>query len=231
MSSTTFIYALKDPRNSRIRYLGKAVNPNRRLKHHLWTCKTQLSHRDSWIKGLVDLGLKPELELIDEVPLKEWEFWEKEYIRLFKAIAFPLTNLTPGGDGNHNPTPETRAKMRAAKLGIKPTPETRAKLSASAKAKMFTENHRRNLTLSMLGKKRGPMSAEQREKIGASNRGERHHYFGKKLSAEHVAKMRQAHLGQKLSPESIAKREATRAANRALNTYQKDNLCRSESHS
>lgn len=69
------------------------------------------------------------------------------------------------------PTDEMRAKMRAAKLG-KPGPWT--------------------------GKKRGPMSDEQRAKIGAGN-------TGKVRSLETRQKIRAAFVGKPRSPETIAK--------------------------
>ena len=43
----------------------------------------------------------------------------------------PLVNLTEGGEGTADPSPETRAKQRAKKLGGKATEETKAKMRAA----------------------------------------------------------------------------------------------------
>ncbi len=40
------------------------------------------------------------LEIIDEVPTKEWNFWEKFWIAQFKQWGFILKNIQEGGDGN-----------------------------------------------------------------------------------------------------------------------------------
>ena len=42
---------------------------------------------------------------------------------------------------------------------------------------------------------------ESRKKISESKKGEKHHYFGKKLSNEHIIKMSEAKKGKKLSDE------------------------------
>lgn len=44
------------------------------------------------------MGLKPIIEIIDEVPVSEWEFWEIYWISQFKTWGFDLTNGTEGGD-------------------------------------------------------------------------------------------------------------------------------------
>jgi hypothetical protein len=41
----------------------------------------------------------PLVDVIDEVPSLEWEFWEIFYIGLFKSWGFNLTNNTIGGNG------------------------------------------------------------------------------------------------------------------------------------
>ena len=62
---------------------------------------------------------------------------EKSYIKLYKTKDRNSGyNLTDGGEGQPgvSPSAETRAKMRAYKLGRKPSPESRALMSVAAKA-------------------------------------------------------------------------------------------------
>ena len=69
------------------------------------------------MRSLLKESVQPLLEVIDEVPDTEWIFWEQYYISLFKSWGFKLTNATAGGEGMVNCSPETRLKMRQAKLG------------------------------------------------------------------------------------------------------------------
>jgi hypothetical protein len=39
------------------------------------------------------------LEILDEIPFSEWEFWEMHYISLYKSWGFNLVNGTKGGEG------------------------------------------------------------------------------------------------------------------------------------
>lgn len=131
----TFIYTLSDPRTSVVRYVGKSNDPEYRLINH---CKDKrLTKNKSWIVSLRNQGLKPLLEIIDEVPAEEWEFWEQYWIAQMRVWGFSLNNLTAGGKGNYERrigahgqklggskkgrilSAETREKMRLAKLGNK----------------------------------------------------------------------------------------------------------------
>lgn len=96
---TTFIYSLSDPRTNQIRYVGKTNNPKERLVNHCNPARYRPTYKFNWIKELRGLGLKPILEVIDEVPLDDWKFWEKFWIQLVKSWGFLLVNHTNGGDG------------------------------------------------------------------------------------------------------------------------------------
>lgn len=76
------------------------------------------------------------MDLLDEIPASEWQFWEREYLRVFRMIGMDLVNLTAGGDGTSGwiVTPETRAKISAAHMGVLKgpcSPEVRANMSAA----------------------------------------------------------------------------------------------------
>jgi hypothetical protein len=95
-----FIYALSDPRNNQVRYIGKANNPEDRYTNHFNSSRDKNTHKRNWINSVRKDGLRPELIIIDEVPKSEWIYWEKFYISLFKTWGFSLVNYTEGGDGS-----------------------------------------------------------------------------------------------------------------------------------
>jgi len=95
----TYIYTLADPINGQIRYVGKANNIKKTLSCHLTSSNLiKSSYKNSWIKGLQNLGVNPIIEIIDEVLFDEWESWEQYWISQIKSWGFKLTNLTNGGD-------------------------------------------------------------------------------------------------------------------------------------
>ena len=95
-------------------------------------------------------------------------------IKCLRRMGVHLTNFTDGGEGTKNPAPETRQKLsEAAKLrgvseachtarnkarkGVSLSADHKAKVSAGMKGKEFTEEHRKNISISAT--KRG-MSAQ-----------------------------------------------------------------------
>lgn len=190
MTDTVFIYALNDPTTGRTRYIGKAKDPYERYEGHLESSKRESTHKAHWIQSLLKRGEVPRLEVLDEVPEPEWGFWEREYIRLFRALFFDLTNLSEGGEGVSDPTGEVAIKIGLANrgkkrtpeqiaanhpfLGRKHTPETRARMSAAQIGKVFSTKHRENIGASRKGKKFGPRPLEIRIKQSASLNGKKH---------------------------------------------------------
>jgi hypothetical protein len=88
------------------------------------------SHRKKYGKNTI-------MEIIDEVPINEWKFWEKHYISLFKSWGFNLSNKNEGGGGANHPvfTIERNKKIGDANKG----------LLKSHKGKKFTEEHKNNI--------------------------------------------------------------------------------------
>lgn len=95
-----YIYALIDPRNNHVRYIGKAKSPEDRYKNHYNSARDKNTHKRNWINSVRKDGLRPELLILDEVASDNWRFWEKFYISLYKTFGFKLVNYTDGGDGN-----------------------------------------------------------------------------------------------------------------------------------
>jgi len=96
---TTYIYTLTDPTNNMIRYVGKTNNPKQRYSAHLNGARKHQAHKKNWIEKLKKEGLKPIFEIVDEVLIEDWVFWEKWWISLIKSWGYSLVNYTSGGDG------------------------------------------------------------------------------------------------------------------------------------
>lgn len=136
---TGSIYALSDPRTNEVRYVGKAANPAKRLQAHLSAFQlTQYrSRKNSWLRSLLEKGLKPDLLIVDsDIPAEDLNEAEKFWIAVYRGWGVPLTNGTDGGDGGAVTDPDARARIRAAHLGKKASGETRLKMSAAHQRRM-----------------------------------------------------------------------------------------------
>lgn len=81
MTQTGSIYVLKDPRDGAPRYVGKTICPLRkRLIEHY--SKPVTAKMRAWVDELNTMGLRPTIELLEEVPrdrLKAYEdYWMAE---------------------------------------------------------------------------------------------------------------------------------------------------------
>src|SRR3990167_4036755 len=145
MTEFTYIYGLVDPRDERIRYVGKSNNPRARLRAHFREMRnSKPCHRTAWLSNLVSNGLKPIIIILDRVSIDEWQQWEQYYIARLRR-AFDLTNNTDGGEGGVR-SEETKRKIGEAHRGMKRPP--------------FTEEHRRKLSEAHKGKKVCPETRE-----------------------------------------------------------------------
>lgn len=98
LDPTVSIYALIDPRDQSIRYIGKANDPAKRLASHL---KDSL-HRDTpvyrWIRKLASAGMAPEMEVIVVCKLDDWQTAERLAIEEARNAGIRLLNVTAGGN-------------------------------------------------------------------------------------------------------------------------------------
>lgn len=144
---TVFIYVLRESDTGEIRYVGKASDPERRLKGHLEDQRKN-SYKVNWLKSLIDRGGWPVMELIFECPQIEWQRWEQLTIQLFQRTGCRLVNLTKGGDGGcggprfegRRHSKESREKTSLALKG-RPSPRLGQKVSFETRKKM-SESHR-----------------------------------------------------------------------------------------
>ena len=96
----SYIYALIDPSDSLVRYIGKTIHPKTRLYGHLYESKKCKNYRSKWIKSLLNKGLKPTFKILKICPLSDFTFYESKFIKLYKSEK--LTNSDETGSGNTN---------------------------------------------------------------------------------------------------------------------------------
>lgn len=93
----THIYVLRDPRDNRVRYVGKTLRPRARLSAHRHAPAGQ--HRFGlWLKELRNLGHSPVMEVIEVVPADvNWVEREIYWIAYWRQREPNLTNTATGG--------------------------------------------------------------------------------------------------------------------------------------
>ncbi len=97
-SGVTSIYALVDPRDSRLHYVGSAVKSytlQHRLGRHIVDSRQQKKPNPSlkaWLKELALLGLKPLAVEIEETASEIGEAREEHWIEKLHSAGAPLLN-------------------------------------------------------------------------------------------------------------------------------------------
>jgi len=139
------IYTLDCPDENIPKYVGVTIRKlETRLVEHIYSGnrKGKKNLKSSWIKGLLNKGKKPLINLLDIVEEKDWQFWEQYYISLFKSFGFKLKNSDDGG---------------YRRITFFTSEETKKKISLKMKCHPS------------LKKKKGPMSILHKNKIKKSS--------------------------------------------------------------
>jgi predicted GIY-YIG superfamily endonuclease len=91
--TTWIIYALIDPRDETIRYIGRTIRTKRRLQQHLQEIGNKKKSR--WLKELKKLGITPRMEILERLDCKaiDAERREAEWIQHLVSEGAPLTNI------------------------------------------------------------------------------------------------------------------------------------------
>ena len=151
-----YIYGLRDPRNNRIRYVGKTTNLRRRFREHVQGPENRGVGR--WIAALTKRGLKPEIAVIQKVAKDKWQEAERFWIAAFKEHGQRLMNGSSGGlggsDKGHQFSPEGRTRIDAA-------------VSKACRGKPLSEEHKRKLSEAHKGKW---ASAETKAKMSVAHK-------------------------------------------------------------
>lgn len=198
----TFIYALHDPRDWSIRYVGKADDPERRMLAH------SLDRNKRGIRSLIEelkiVGLSLQLSILQRCPQSEWQFWEMFWIATTRNSGADLFNIMPGGNQPFL-TGDDYKRIGFSQRGKKHSSEHVAKSSAIAmKGKHHTLKTRIAMSVSRKGHKSYERTEKHRNAVAARSKGRKH-------TPEACAKMSASRMGRKNSPEATAK---TAAANR-----------------
>ena len=93
-----YIYALVDPRDDSVRYVGRSVKPKARLQQHL-SDKTTNLEKIAWLDDLKTIGLKPALRILEETTADAALEVEGSWIAKGHDQDWPLTNQKAGGTG------------------------------------------------------------------------------------------------------------------------------------
>ncbi len=149
------IYALTEPDNGPIRYIGQSIDPSKRYKGHLYPSSLRLKiQKNSWLKSVLIKGKKPGMVVLAKVDEENADAAEIDYIKAYRMMGFDLVNGTDGGDGQspgYQPSKETRRKLSNAgkgntrTLGYKHTEEARRKISKAHKGKPSTGAARKGI--------------------------------------------------------------------------------------
>ena len=170
MGDKVFIYGLIEKNNNTLRYIGKTTDIKRRIRRHINERFLHDSHKDRWIRKMINDNDELDIIIIDIVDQTECQYWEKFYISYYKFIGCKLTNGTNGGDQ----PPSTK--------GRKHTEESKLKMSNTKKGKPIpwlndgkerTEEHKKNLSKSLKGRispnKNKKFDEERRKKLSESS--------------------------------------------------------------
>ena len=108
MFNPIFIYGLVDPRNNKVRYVGKTNNLHSRLLDHIRYAKEgRKSHKCSWIRQVLKDEKNPIIRILEIATEDNWNTLEQKWIINFDN----LTNQTKKGKLH---TEEHKANLKKA---------------------------------------------------------------------------------------------------------------------
>lgn len=151
------IYVLRDPRDQEVRYVGRTKQDLKRRLRVLceYGRSNDPSHpRWGWVSELLNLGLKPVIELLEEVDEESAKESKLRWTEILKPtianrksvspetkarISANLKGRTPSlSNRESHKTPEAREQARKRAVGRVHSAETRQKMSQSHKARIST---------------------------------------------------------------------------------------------
>jgi hypothetical protein len=224
MTARWLIYALVDPRDGAVFYVGRSSNGLARPRAHFGMAAIRdLGHLPVTRKcrRILAAQIEPGIVVLEEHSdgsrLNESE---RACIAKLRASGVSLTNVTAGGDGTCGwvPSPETRAKMSASLKGRPVSEEMRARIAATLRGRKAPPEARANQAAAQNGT-HSPQRRAQCAALGRAGRGRtvsdetrsKIALAVRSLSPEWRARAAEKLRGRKLSPEHVAKLAVARA--------------------
>lgn len=192
MIDVAYIYTLADPRTNEVRYVGKTHDMHQRFSKHIRDKRR--AHKWHWINSLLVLGLKPVMEIIEEITDQNdstWQESERFWIETLRFYGCRLVNQESGGHSGKKPSLQTRQKLSMAGQGHSFSVETKAKISRALKGRKLSTETRKKMAISRTGLKRSPEFCAALSK----------RFKGVKFTAQHCANMAEVRKGVALSKE------------------------------
>jgi hypothetical protein len=119
---SSYIYGLVDPRDFRVRYVGRTASglPKRLGQHLAPTKLRRQTPLTAWLCELIALDNKPYINLLTTVADALWREEEARVIAAMRETGHDLLNTHPGGtgtDGGYRWSDDSIERMRQAKAG------------------------------------------------------------------------------------------------------------------
>ena len=91
--NTEFIYILKESDTEEIKYVGRTIDPKKRLKNHMVSTHLEPpSQKNNWIKSVIARDANVILEILEEVPREKASEKEYEWITKLTKEGHDLKN-------------------------------------------------------------------------------------------------------------------------------------------
>lgn len=202
-TSQAVIYALIDPRDEAVRYIGWAMKPARRLLQHISEAITGgTSHKCRWILALRASGHRPAMKILETVQKEHVLEREVFWIAKAREDGADLTNLTDGGDvpphgWNRGLSKETDPRVARAAEGLR-----RAMIgNKNGRFVRHTDEHKARMRAAMKERRSSPGF---QERINAAKRARPQTSWMKGLTAATdpriaamIPKLVESHKGQR----------------------------------
>ncbi len=132
MIADVTIYALCEPDTDEVRYIGRSTNPRIRLYAHEGHARQGTRHVPSseWVRGLLALGKKPLLRVLEVVAVNEAAAAEQRAIAAYRSAGCRLLNATHNGGGGR---PRKGPSLLDRNMTIHMPPALREQLIEAAK--------------------------------------------------------------------------------------------------